>query len=357
MRYRLGYFIESFYPRFGGAEKRAQSLLSRLESFDVHVYTINFGAEQEQKIGKINIHRILGADKDKYFKQNGRDLITTFKYAERVKAIVKDQEFDVYVFDQFPYYHFSRSLKLIMNKPKIVQVHEILKNYYNSFVKEKMLEHYESQMFKNADMNIVTNDVNRLFLSNAYSIPDDRIAVIQNGVDMIKKPAMKGKNIVCVGRNTKDKNIAQVIELAKILKDYKFTIVSNHDHVTAENVEIKSGLSNEEIYREYENAFAFISTSRREGFSIAALEALGFGVPAVYLKTPFNKPMESIIKDGITGYGCNSIAEMADKINFLHSHDHEWDLLSQNAYELAKNYTWDQLAKQYEKLLLAGVKR
>jgi len=350
--YRLGYFIESFYPNKGGAETRAFKILSKLKNFDVNVYTINFGYENEEKINNINIQRILNAEKEKYFKNGGRNLLISFSFASKVREIIKNEDFDIYIFDQFPYFHFISSEKFLKDKVKIVQVHEILKGYYKNFIKNIALEHYERRMFSGSDMNIVTNNINKELLINGYNIPEDKIKVIPNGIDIVEGKK-NGDGILFVGRNTKDKNIKAILDVARKLKDIQFTLVTEIDGIDIPNVRIKCGLDENELYNEYRKSRIFITASIREGFSIASLEAMGFGNPVVYLKNKFNIPMQDIVKDGVTAYGCSSIEEMVEKIRYIYENQGEWEKMSRNAIDIAKNYTWEKVAGDYEKFLLS----
>ena len=352
MQYNLAYFIESFYPNKGGAEKRAFKILSKLKNFNVNVFTINFGYEKEEKINNINIQRIVNGKKEKYFRPDGRDLATSLRFASRVKEIIKNEVFDLYVFDQFPYFHFISSEKFLKNRIKIVQVHEILKGYYKNFIKDMALEHYEKKMFSGSNINIVTNNINKELLIKGYNIHEKRIKVIPNGIDFVEGKK-DGDGILFVGRNTKDKNIKAIVDLAKRLKDFHFTLVTEINGINLQNMKIKSGLGDDDLYNEYKNSRIFITASIREGFSIASLEAMGFGTPVIYLKSKFNYPMQEIVRDGFTGYGCNSLEEMAEKIRYLYENHEEWQRLSRNAIDTAKNYTWEKIAGDYEKLLLS----
>jgi glycosyltransferase involved in cell wall biosynthesis len=55
----------------------------------------------------------------------------------------------------------------------------------------------------------------------------------------------------------------------------------------------------------------------------------------------------------VTGYGCSSIEEMAEKIRYIYENQDEWEKMSRNAIDIAKNYTWEKVAGDYEKFLLS----
>ena len=353
--YKIGYFIESFFPNIGGAETRALKILSNIKSFNVNVYTINFGYPEKEKLRNININRIINADVRSYFKNDGRNLLISYKFARNVGKILKNEDFDIYIFDQFPYIHFNFNVKHLKYKKKLVQFHEILKGYYGNGIKEKMLEILENNMFSNADYNIALSEYNANLLNKSYGIKMNKILVIPNGVDYVKKIEKKGKNIIYVGRNTKAKNLTAIFELAKILKDMQFVLVTDtNDHL--DNVTVKKSLDAKALEEEYSNSCIYITTSIREGFSIASLEAMSHGLPVIYLKSPFNKSLESIVKDNYNGFGCNSINEMAEKIRYIYKNDSEWEKMSENAYKFASNFLWENIAKDYENKLLSMVK-
>jgi len=76
-----------------------------------------------------------------------------------------------------------------------------------------------------------------------------------------------------------------------------------------------------------------------EQYSLTLMEAYSFGVPCIGLrpdwKTVFNSN-EDQIQEGKTGFVVRDEAEMADRIDYLLSHEEERREMGRRAYELKK---------------------
>jgi len=355
MPYSLAYFIESFYPNIGGSEKRAMSLLSRLHNFSVNVFTINFdNSGKNDYVNNITINRIMDSKKREYFTQGGRNIIKAMEYASRVRRVVKEQRFDLYIFDQFPYFHYSKSINYLPGDKVLVQMHEVLKNYYHNFLLNYTLSYYEGKMARNRGGVIATSNFNKRKISSEYGIPGNGIEVISNGIDFIDdSDKADRKKIIFVGRNTPDKRIPVIFEIARKMKEYDFTIVTDDGSFSniPENVAVRVGLSDDDIRKEYRSSSIFLTASYREGFSIASLEAMGFSLPVLYIRSPFNMAMEEIVRDGYNGFSCTGIDDVVSKIREMED-VRRYRELSRNAYNFAHERMWDNIARQYESYLI-----
>lgn len=352
MTRRLAYFIESFYPKTGGSERRALSLLSRLKNTEVDVYTINFGNDREERRGNINIHRIVDMKKEEYFREGGRNLGMAMRYAFRSREVARENDHDIYVFDQFPYFHYSMSVKHIRGNTVLVQMHEVVRGYYRNAFMDYAVGIYEGRMARNSGGVIATSSVNASLISKTYGVDPGNISVLENGTERVGYSSNRDRRkVLFVGRNTQDKRISMLIELAGRMSEYRFVIVTDRDTFPNRpgNVEVKVGLNDDEIYREYSDSYVFATASYREGYSIASLEAMGFGVPVLYIRSPYNDGMKEIVRDGKTGFACSGLDEMEKRIREI---DSQWDKMSREAYEFARERTWDSLALKYEDMLM-----
>ena len=358
MSYSLAYFIESFYPNIGGSEKRAMSLLSRLHNFSVNVFTIDFNnSGKREDFKNITINRIMDARREEYFTPAGRNIFRAMEYASGVRRIVREEEFDLYIFDQFPYFHYSKSVNFLPEHRVLVQMHEVLKGYYHNFLVNYTLSRYEGRMAKNRGGLIATSNFNRQRISGIYGIPGDRIEVIGNGIDFTDSATRtERKKIIFVGRNTRDKRIPVILDIAGKMGDYEFTVVTDSGSFSnvPENVTIRVGLSDEEIREEYRSSSIFLTASYREGFSIASLEAMGFSLPVIYIRSPFNQAMEEVVRDGYNGFACSGIDDVISRIHDLENLKLYSDM-STNAYNFAIERTWDNIARKYETYLVEKI--
>ena len=107
-----------------------------------------------------------------------------------------------------------------------------------------------------------------------------------------------------------------------------------------------------DVHRFYAIADAFLLTSQREGFCIAGMEALAFGLPLVSTRVG---GVVEYLRDGENGYFISAFTPEAvsEAMEKLVSAD--LGRMSGNARESAKPYTSERAAAAYERLFLSSV--
>ncbi|GMB10262.1 MAG: glycosyltransferase family 4 protein [Candidatus Improbicoccus devescovinae] len=146
----------------------------------------------------------------------------------------------------------------------------------------------------------------------------------------LQKYNSESKLIMSVGRLEPEKGFDFAIEIAKIVfdehLDWTWDIYGAGSQENILNQKIKNyKLENniflkgrcENIHKKYKKYAIFVSTSRREGFSLVILEAKFNSIPIVSFDCPCG-PNE-ILKNNINGclISCYNIQKMAEKISFL----------------------------------------
>ena len=156
------------------------------------------------------------------------------------------------------------------------------------------------------------------------------IKCIPNGVDFsaIKKSKGAGKNqvrIITTGRITYAKAPWKFKEIALSIKDDRAHFfwagdgelrkeVFKDDEIIP-NLLIGGWVENGSlVLDELENSDIFLLTSLWEGMPISLLEAQGAGLPAVVSNTVGSR---DVVLNGVTGYVCDSVEEMIEKIHIL----------------------------------------
>lgn len=116
-----------------------------------------------------------------------------------------------------------------------------------------------------------------------------------------------------------DKSIEDIVEIyGSVIDDEKKVVLKNSDY--------------------------FIMTSRFEGLPMGLLEALSYGLPCIV--TPGTN-MQKEILEADAGYACELDAEsIADAILAAINGTEQYTSKSLNAYNLAKKYSWDDIAKR-----------
>lgn len=98
----------------------------------------------------------------------------------------------------------------------------------------------------------------------------------------------KAKNVIFVGRDSKEKDIPRLKRLWNIVKEEHkdWTLTFHHN--------------TKDIVRAYLNGSILVMTSKFEGFSIVLIEAMSCGIPSVAFDCPYGP--RDIINNGKTGF-------------------------------------------------------
>ena len=154
------------------------------------------------------------------------------------------------------------------------------------------------------------------------------IKIIGNGVDLKRigeiAPHRETSDIIFVGRLIKEKNVDVLIR-AVVDKNYRLLIIGdgpereNLKYIISElslesRVRMIGFLDNhDEIIAHMKSSKVCVLPSTREGFGIAALEAMACGLPVVTVDHPANAIRDLITKE--TGFLCSlSETDISDKI-------------------------------------------
>lgn len=222
------------------------------------------------------------------------------------------------------------------------------------------------------------------FVSQTEHIPLSRFTVIYNGVDLktIEKEreayartrdAIRAKLGILphefvflnVSRMVKQKRHELAVDGFRVFNTkhpgYRLLLVGDGPRKTAVREKVRAyGLESHivlagestDVHPLYALADAFLLTSQREGFCIAAMEGLAFGLPLVATRVG---GVVEYLKEGENGYAIHeqtpeAVAEAMEKLIAS-----DMDRLKKNAIESAKPYTSERAAAAYEKLFLESV--
>jgi len=193
---------------------------------------------------------------------------------------------------------------------------------------------------------------------------------IFNGVDsegnIIKVPFpfdTKGKVIIAtVARMTKKKGVQNIVNIApSLLEKYENVIfLMIGDGPLRKNLEKKvdeKGLSRNfyftgevprgRVLGYLEQADIFALPSSDEAFGIAILEAISKNVPVVAMN---HSGVSDIIKNGVSGYLANNLAEFSSNLQELIENPSLRTSLAQRASQELSNYDWNRICEQTNKV-------
>lgn len=161
----------------------------------------------------------------------------------------------------------------------------------------------------------------------------EKSTVIFNCIDVVdfkrgfKKPEIA--NILSVGRFVEQKDYYTAIDVIRLLVErklkFKYTIVGHgvleqeirnyiSDHKIDQLVDVI--IKPKDVYKYYENADIYLSTSVIEGLSNSIMEALSYSLPVVATNVGDNS---YLVKEGVNGYLTNvkDVVTIADKLEIL----------------------------------------
>lgn len=213
---------------------------------------------------------------------------------------------------------------------------------------------------------VVSNKLKLLIKENFPNINQEKISVINNGVDLGKfkfKPRKfpKKKNfiILSVGSLIKRKGHKLILDiLGKLLKNYsiRYHIVGDGEQrdELEKNVQ-ENKLDNvvtffnnkpyEKIPQFMKEADLFVLPSWDEAFGVVYLEAMAFGLPVIGCK---GQGIEDFVEDGKQGLlvepkNSDDLYKACEKIL---SNQRLYEQMSEKAVEVASKYTWKKNAER-----------
>jgi glycosyltransferase involved in cell wall biosynthesis len=337
----VGVLIDVVYPyTHGGAEKRF-ALLSRelsARGHDVTVYAMHWW--QGPRVHEDSGVRYVAVSQPRGLYANGarRALLQPAVYGLRALQGVLRHHHDLVDCNQFPFVHLPAAQlgSALQRRPMVVTWHEVWRRYWFSYAPlpaamvGAALEDIAPRLAA-SNIAVSRHTAERL---RGLGVPAERIAVVPNAIDVARIDAAPAReaatDLVFAGRlvahKRVDRLIAAVARLRRALGDLRCSIVgSGPDEPRlralaaglglAEHVEFTGGLDDEdELLAVMKSARLFVSASEREGFGIAALEAMACRLPVVTIENPMNALARELVVDRRNGLvvrhpGARALAE------------------------------------------------
>jgi len=280
----------------------------------------------------------------------------------RALKSIQDTKYDLIIASSLG--HDSLSVSLIKSLAHIpfLAISEGTDVYETLFKNVKQKVFFENTINSRKGNIIAVSEHMKAFIKDNYNF--DNVLCIENGFEkeLFKYEASEKGSIpilVSTGRLEKVKNFPFLIKvLSKVNIDFKCYIIgkgSEEDRlkslVKEMNLESKViflGYMNQDLLNEvYRYANLFLVTSHYESFSIAALEAMGSGLPVI---GPDIDGIKNLVEEGVNGYIYKSDYEFSLKETIEKAVSNDWCYRSISV-RAHNNYSWDKWAEKIEKVI------
>ena len=188
--------------------------------------------------------------------------------------------------------------------------------------------------------------------------------VIENLPEKTSK--LDNKNMISVGRFSREKGFPDLIEVFHLAKEHdknihldlvgdgaqKNMIVDKiYEYNLEKDVTVHGFLKKEEINKLLQDSSLYVMTSFTESFGIVLIEAMSYGIPCIAFSSA--EGACDLIENGKNGYLIDNRdkEKMQEKIIEVLENDNLRQELGKNARNFSKNYTIDIVKEQWFKLL------
>lgn len=374
---KIAFIYDVVYPYVkGGVEKRIHELAIRLAArgHDVHVIGMKYweGPAAIRKDG-VTLHGI--CPPLPLYADGRRTIREAIHFSTRLVPFLMREEFDIIDCQLFPYFPCFpvKIASVIKKKPFVITWHEVWGDYWYEYLGWKGL-------FGKTTERLVaglTPDMVAVSTATAKKLRGfgigNGIRIIPNGIDPGRldavQPGPVSSDLIFVGRLIREKHADVLVRAFSMLlhesPDRTLLILGDgpereavrsliRDLAAGDKVLLMPSLeSHDEVIGLMKSSHVCVIPSTREGFGIAALEALACGLPVVTVAHPDNNISELITEE--TGFLAGlSVEDLAGKIELALK---RYPGMAQACRESATGYTWDrivvQLEQYYQSLVLS----
>ncbi len=206
---------------------------------------------------------------------------------------------------------------LFMDSAIVLSTSSEFSKYVLRYAKCKRIlwEHYETTLanqkyLSKFDLIVVPNKK----LKNYYLKYNKNTLIINDGIELPNEKAIrKGKNIIFIGKLTKDKRIDLLLDMYKnisIVTQTSLVIIGSGEMRSfyenkvkkdnLKNVYFRGLLTKEEVENELLNSAVYVNMNENDSTNLSMLEAMSYGVPVISFDT--EESLFPFIVDEINGF-------------------------------------------------------
>ncbi|MEK6933220.1 MAG: glycosyltransferase family 4 protein [Nanoarchaeota archaeon] len=369
---KIGFLINYFYPRKGGAENNCFYLARELtKNHEVHVFTsLLKGTKKYEIIDNIHIHRYKTLFRYRYYLSFTPGLIDILKYELDI--------LHVHSFG-FVYHDLILMLKKILSTTKIINTPHgpfMVLKYYNYFQKlfKAVVGNFERRIANKFYDAVIQVNLEQYKWLTKYGIKKNKIHFAPNGIlqdsfkkiknkDFTKKYNLENKFVISyLGRIQRYKGLDQVIKIIpRLNKNVVFLIIGKDAgdesrlKSLASNLRIRDRIiftgeiSDEEVIKGLSVSKIFILPSEWEAFGISILQAMARGNTIISTRTEGGR---FLVKENENGFlfNYNDLKDLENKVKVLVTDKQALSKISKINKEKAKQFLWENIVKDLEKV-------
>lgn len=229
--------------------------------------------------------------------------------------------------------------------------HNDSQNYVNELVSNT----------KNMDKLILLSESLTDYYKERFSYTNVDVELIRPFVEIPNiKSSCRDKVVTSVGRLSYEKGFDDLLNVAKLLPDYKFNIIGDGleyeklknfvDENNLTNVELHGFLTKDKIEEIYLKSCLYVMPSRSESLGLVILEAMSYSIPCISFDSAVGAC--ELIKDGYNGYIIpnRDIEKMAQTISELYD-SQIIDEFKINAYNTALKYKFENFKSNMNRIV------
>lgn len=371
-------------PRIvGGISRVVHDLAQELgrAGNEVHVVTYwESGTKEIEKDNNVYVHRVHSYDVNSY---NFVDWVLHFNFSmieHCIRLVAEMGEFDIIHAHDWIVAFAARALKHAYRKPLVSTIHatEYGRNYGLHNDMQRYISSVEWWLTYESWKVICNSNYMRSEIKNVFQLPDDKICVIPNGINIDKfgcvekdmefrrnYAADNEKIVFCVGRLVQEKGVHVLVDaVPKVISKYndvKFVIAGKGPQLDylrdkawnmgiADRIYFTGYISDENLAKMYKCANISVFPSLYEPFGIVALEGMVAGTPVVVSDTG---GLGDIIEHGVDGMKAapGNSDLLADCIlELLFRPDFAESIKEKATNKVERMYTWDLITEKTLKI-------
>lgn len=351
------HIVRQFYPAKGGLEDHVLNLAThQIQNLnEVTIFTLNKNFQNNQQLKKketfegINIYRFSYIG----FKRYPISFLP-------IKELIKFDIIHIHAFDFFlDYISLLKRLRIIKKKVLITSHGLFFHTQFLYLLKKIYFHTFTRFSLKKIDQVISVSIQDQILLKKinigSFHIPN---GVVFQKFGFIKQVEYKSNNYLYIGRPASQKNLSILIEFFYKLKIDKISltiIVPYTNSLVTElskliekydckNITLFTNISDNQILEIIKNSKYVISASKYEGFGIAIIELMSYGlIPILNAQVP---SFRQFITQSKSGFLFNN--EFADfqKTILSSLNSNKLDEMGMNSINYSQSYSWKTIASK-----------